>query len=270
MTDKVSCTKLQLSQNQVEFEQQESLIAQEGPLQISINDIPYTITMRTPGADNVLIHGLLYTEKVFAGDSLILKSYDFDDTKIPSHINAEIPADKILKDITNNRSLISSSSCGFCGKKDLKDIELRDEGITDGTTIPFSHINNLFKDLSQHQHIFKETGGVHAAALYTEKEELLSVYEDIGRHNAVDKVIGQTLKDKRLDEAKVLLVTGRVSYEILVKALRARVPIILAISAPSSLAIEMAKDFGVTIAGFCRGNTATIYSHPERILTGEQ
>ncbi|MBT3980387.1 MAG: formate dehydrogenase accessory sulfurtransferase FdhD [Bacteriovoracaceae bacterium] len=263
-------TKIHKSGEVVKSSQKSVSVACEEALQISINEIPYTITMRTPGADCALIQGLLFTENIYHGTPLKLSSYDFDDQKNPTHINVEIAEDQLLKDISGNRTLISSSSCGFCGKKDLKDIELRGAPIVDSASIAFKHIQVLFDEISSHQLIFSETGGVHAAALFSKEQQLLSIYEDIGRHNAVDKVIGNVHKDGNLSEAKILLITGRVSYEILAKAFRAKIPIILAISAPTSLAVEMAVDLGITIAGFCRENSATVYSHPERILWGEQ
>lgn len=234
-------------------------LVQEVPLYITINNEPFTITMQTPGDEKVLAIGLLYTEGLIKNNFLDIGEYQKDTTTI--NANLDIAKDKFI----NSRSLLSVASCGICGKKELKEIkgEKLDSSLS---VISGSQVKEMFAMMKDKQHTFTKTGGSHAAAIFDIDYNLLSIKEDIGRHNAVDKVIGDCLVSKNLNESKFLLISGRVSYEIITKCFKARIPILAAVSAPSSLAVDFSKELGITLMGFCREDNYTVYSHPERVM----
>lgn len=236
-------------------------VVTEAPLQIMINFIPYSITMRTPSADRELICGLLYSERVVYpwDDSIIFETIQMKDS-IPLSIRLKIDPTKIKKSINDNRSLISSSACGVCGKRQLSSLELPMSEKKDAFVFETELIFLMYDALAAQQPIFKSTGACHAAAAFSASGELLSVYEDVGRHNAVDKVVGSLVLAKKLAAADILLVSGRVSYEIVYKAVTANFRVICAVSAPSSMAIEMAEEQGILLFGFCRNGRFTKYS----------
>ncbi|MGB5317270.1 MAG: formate dehydrogenase accessory sulfurtransferase FdhD, partial [Robiginitalea sp.] len=175
-----------------------------------------------------------------------------------------IPEQYLGNGYSNSRSLLSVSSCGICGKTELGE---QDFGSAIESDISFSAelFSEMFRQMNQHQHDFMESGGTHAAALFDRTGRLIVAREDIGRHNAVDKAVGQLLLEGRLDQAKAMTVSGRISYEITIKAFRAGIPFLAAVSAPSSLAVDYAKEFGITLLGFCRDGRATCYSNPQRV-----
>ncbi|MFT5479947.1 MAG: FdhD protein, partial [Bacteroidia bacterium] len=168
----------------------------------------------------------------------------------------------------SKRTSTSVSSCGICGKEDLSAIELCGNPLQDPVKFKSSDISTMFETMAKAQDAFNSSGGCHAAAAFNTSLEMMVLMEDIGRHNAVDKVIGNLLNNNRLHDAKVILVSGRVSYEIVSKAYFAGIPILAAISAPSSLAVSTSRHFGLTLLGFCRGDKATAYSVPERLVAG--
>ena len=240
----------------------QDVLVVEAPLQININDEPYTVVMRTPGNDKELIRGLLYAED-------ILKKTDFYNYKIieeksgiNSIVNIEINNNDLGKGYLNKRTLLSVSSCGICGKKELKDLHVEGEKLTTKNTFSSDVLQEMFAKMNEFQHTFKSSGGSHAAALFDKQNSFLTIKEDIGRHNAVDKVIGDLLIKDYLKQAKYLLVSGRVSYEIVSKAFIAKIPIIVAVSACSSLAVDFAKEFGICLIGFSRNQKMTVYSNP--------
>ena len=235
-------------------------IVLEAPLQININNEAYTVVMRTPGNDKELIRGLLYAEDIYKSTSeLNIKLLEDTENHFTIY-NVLISDDDLGKGYMNKRSLLSVSSCGICGKKSLKDIKVNGNSLKTTSKIDVSKIKGMFKIMKENQIVFKETGASHAAAIFDSKHKLLSTKEDIGRHNAVDKTIGSLLNLNQLKESKYLLVSGRVSYEIVTKAFIAKIPTIIAVSGCSSLAIDFAKEFGITLVGFTRGLTLTIYS----------
>ena len=233
----------------------------ERPLQIIVNDEEFSMTMQTPGNERYLVRGLLHAEGILQSEFI---EYEQIDTCLGSTVSVKIP---YKEEIISDRTLISSSSCGLCGKKSLLDIFDDIEPLQDELKISASQIQNIYKKASKNQTLFQSTGGCHAASIADKHGNILCTFEDIGRHNAVDKVVGWLLENNRLSEAKVLLVSGRISYEIIQKCAKAGIPILTAISAPSSLAVDMAEYWGITIAAFCRADRATFYSHTERILT---
>ncbi len=239
----------------------------ESPLQININGSPFTVIMQTPGNEIELCVGLLYNEDIINSYSehLMFTNEVSDETKCISEINLECDDTKLGPAYNNSRTLLSVSSCGICGKKELKDIEIIKSHQLEKATITSKDIHSMYDVMRDQQTLFKETGGSHACGLFDLDHNMLSVMEDIGRHNAVDTAIGQLLMANTIAKAKIMLVSGRISYEIVSKAFSAKTPILVAVSAPSSLAIDYAKELGITLIGFCRNDRLTCYSHPEAI-----
>ncbi len=238
----------------------------EEALQININDTPFTVSMRTPGEDIALIRGLLHSEgiikrKDFIPD-IVLKKENEDG--IVTIVNVTIPAEELGEGYANSRSLLSVSSCGICGKTELGDLSFLGKTIDDQQKIEMSLMPTLFEKMNKQQFDFKQSGGTHAAAAFTIDGELICVMEDIGRHNAVDKVIGKLIMTDRLEDAKIMTVSGRISYEIVVKCFKGQLPFLAAVSAPSSLAVDYAKELGITLFGFCRNERATCYANAQR------
>ncbi|WP_455170464.1 formate dehydrogenase accessory sulfurtransferase FdhD [Aegicerativicinus sediminis] len=239
----------------------------EEALQININNEPFTVSMRTPGEDIALARGILHAEDVINDENfqpeIVVEQKS--DKGIITIVNANIPEDKMGKGYTNSRSLLSVSSCGICGKTSLEDLIFDTSQIDENRTIDVDLIHELFERMLLNQRNFKKSGGTHAATAFNINGELLCTMEDIGRHNAVDKVVGKLINDGALTQAKILTVSGRISYEIVVKCFKAKIPILAAVSAPSSLAVDYAKELGITLFAFSRNNRTTCYSHPERI-----
>ena len=245
-------------------------LAIEESLSISLNGESFTVTMRTPGEDDALVRGLLFTEEVYRdiNDEPLIDNINTNDKGFVVSLNVVLPPDKILKDFTNTRNIISASSCGLCGRTSFEDT-ISKNIITEKDTLNPNVIEKMFDRMSQHQESFRRTGGTHAAAAFTLNGDLLSIHEDIGRHNAVDKVIGSLVIDKKLQKAKCMIVSGRISYEIVNKALSAGIPFVAAVSAPSSMAVENAQNAGMTLMAFCRKSKLTVYAHPERLEKDE-
>ena len=243
----------------------------EEALQININGKAFTVTMRSPGYELDLARGLLYTEGIYTHKSpLKMKASEINDEGIITSVGIWISPENIGEQYFENRSLLSVSSCGICGKKELKDIELSGAVLKTDYQFDSDIIPALFEKMRKAQDIFEQTGGCHAAAAFDFNGDLMSLREDIGRHNAVDKVIGNLLNNSTLKLAKILLVSGRISYEIVSKCFKAKIPVLAAVSAPSTLAVECAKSMGITLLGFCRGEHFTCYANEHRILYGEK
>lgn len=232
----------------------------EGALQININNEAYTVVMRTPGNDVELIRGLLYAEDIYrAKQNLILEEIEKKDNGF-SVINVQISKENLRKGYLSKRTLLSVSSCGICGKQKLEDISFSGDKLRDTISFDTSKLEAMFIEMKQKQTIFEVSGGSHGAVLFDKDYQFLGIKEDIGRHNAVDKVIGQQLNLNSLNKANCMLVSGRVSYEIISKAFIAKIPIVVAVSACSTLAVDFAKEFGICLIGFSRGKKATIYA----------
>ncbi len=244
---------------------EEDSIVIEAPLQISINHEAYTVVMRTPGNDIELIRGLLYAEDIYKGQKPLDYNKEPSDVKNHDVVNVLIPEDEIGKGYLNKRTLLSVSSCGICGKQDLESIEVSGDSLKGNHQIQYQHIEKWFLFMKSKQLVFQETGGLHAMMVLNKNGDVLSVKEDIGRHNAMDKAVGDLLETHKIKEAHCLLVSGRVSYEIISKAFFAKIPVVVAVSACSSLAIDFAKEFGICLVGFSRGNKSTIYANPQYI-----
>lgn len=232
----------------------------EAALQMNINNEPYTVVMRTPGNDKELIRGLLYAEDIYKGSkNLDLEIVEQKENGF-SIINTTIAKSSLGKGYLNKRTLLSVSSCGICGKQKLEDIELQGDALQSKIEINSLDLKELFSIMKSKQSTFKSTGGSHAAAIFNSDKKLLAIKEDIGRHNAVDKAVGSLLNKAELKKAHILLVSGRVSYEIVSKAFIAKIPAIAAVSACSSLAVDFAKEFGIQLLGFTRDSNTTVYA----------
>ena len=240
----------------------------EEALQININTAPFTVTMRTPGDDISLIRGLLHSEGIINDLSyspdVVLKKENKEG--IVTIVDLYIPKEKLADGYANSRSLLSVSSCGICGRTELEELSFMGKVLDKKEQVHIESIHAMFETMSRSQNAFLKSGGSHAAAAFSIEGEHLNSMEDIGRHNAVDKVIGNLIQTKQLKSAQLLNVSGRISYEIIIKAFKAKIPILCAVSAPSSLAVDYAKELGITLLAFCRDDRATCYSHPYRII----
>lgn len=250
-------------------------LAAEEPLEIRVSGVPLSVTMRTPGHDVELAHGFLLTEGVIAGPGDLLSarycdSVDDEGRNTYNVLDLALAPGVEPPDTSLERNFYTTSSCGVCGKASLEAVKLRSRfsPAGDGLRIGYRTVLGLPDTLREAQKVFSSTGGLHGAGLFTGDGELLVAREDVGRHNAVDKVLGRALLDGRIPAAgTVVMVSGRASFELVQKAVMAGVPMLTAVSAPSSLAAELADEAGLTLVGFLRGETMNVYTHPERILT---
>jgi FdhD protein len=235
-------------------------VAIEEPLEIRIRGRPVSITMRTPGHDVELVAGMLLTEGLIAAAEVPLIRHEH-----PNIVNVAAAHDESLLDHVR-RTTITSASCGLCGKSTIEAVHQHFPAVDDDVTLTPATVAKITSQLERAQATFARTGGVHAAALFNREGTLVVAREDVGRHNAVDKAIGYALLRGLLPlKGHVLLVSGRASFEIVQKALGACIPVVAAVSAPSSLALELAESSGQTLIGFLRGNRWNVYTHPERI-----
>ena len=245
-------------------------LAVEEPLEIRIGADPVTITMRTPGDDFALAAGLLYSEGLI-DDSHDLSRINYgrgpDDTLSGNVVTATLRPG-LRPDLgALRRNFVSASSCGICGRTSMDAVHARERARPNPHfRMPAESLMPLPAMLRSAQRVFGRTGGLHAAGLFNHQGELLLVHEDIGRHNAVDKVIGEALLQGILPLSDhVLLVSGRGGFEIVQKAIAAGVPVLASVSAPSSLAVQLAREGGVTLVGFLRERRFVVYSHPQRL-----
>ena len=234
----------------------------EEPLQININGKAFTVTMRTPGADDALVKGLLFTEGVVDFSKHPFKAQiDFHQSpRFPKAYNLDIPEIYLCPDFSFDRSLLSSSSCGLCGKSELKEFDQNMEKISNTQALKAELLNTFPSLMKARQKVFSHSGGSHSASLFSYDGDFLVSHEDIGRHNAVDKVIGEMITADYRSKVAYMMVSGRISFEIVNKAYMAGIPCITAVSAPSSLAVRYGEMSGVSIVGFCRETRATVYS----------
>ena len=236
----------------------------EAPLQIMINKKPFAVTMRTPGNDSDLLHGLLFAEQIWQpGQPIDLNEEQCPDAEYVQIIHVDLPQSTDIP----SRSLSSVSSCGMCGKQHLDDCIVSGNQIETNALLSPTHIDHMLDQMKKKQSGFLKSGGSHAAALFDHQYKPLAIREDIGRHNAVDKVIGSWLQTDQTKSPLALCISGRISYEIVAKAYCAKIPFVFGVSAASSMAVSMANALGITLGGFCRENRSTIYSHAQRIET---
>jgi FdhD protein len=248
-------------------------LAVEEPLEIRVNGSAVTVTMRTPGSDIELAQGFLLTEGVIAQREDVL-TIRYCGGRGENGVNAYNVLDVTLApgvkapDLDVTRNFYTTSSCGICGKASLDAVRVisRFSPGEDPATVAAATLKTMPGQLRSAQKVFDSTGGLHAAALFDVDGTMLVVREDIGRHNAVDKVIGWALEHERIPvSASVLLVSGRASFELTQKAVLAGIPVLAAVSAPSSLAVSLAEESGVTLVAFLRENSMNIYTRADRI-----
>jgi FdhD protein len=243
-------------------------VAVEAPLEIRLGPTPATVLMRTPGDDEELVRGFLFSEGIIArGEDIVSMSR-------PPHLAGSQQGNVITVELATSRkplridrNFYSSSSCGVCGKKTIASLEVKGSRSLSRWTVERSVLAALPDRLGALQPTFAKTGGVHASGLFTPDGTLVAVREDVGRHNALDKLIGWALAGGRIPLSDyLLLVSGRVSYEIVQKAVSASLPLIAAVGAPSSLAIELAERFNLTLVGFLRQDSMNVYANPTRVI----
>jgi FdhD protein len=247
-------------------------LATEEPLAIQVRGlrqepVSVAVTMRTPGNDFELAAGFLVTEGLVHDRREVAGVRYCDVAPEEQHYNV-VTVDLTVPFTADfaDRHFFASSSCGICGKASLDQVEISCPAIAPGPTVARSSIVSLPDALRRAQRIFEQTGGLHAAALFHPDGRLIEAREDVGRHNAVDKLVGHALLSGHLPlRERILMVSGRVSFEIVQKAALAGIPVTCAVSAPSSLAVEAAERLGMTVVGFLRGDKFNVYSHPERV-----
>jgi FdhD protein len=249
---------------------QSDALAVEEPLEIRVRGRALSVTMRTPGHDEELAAGFLLTEGLIRRAADVLKIEACPRNDAGNLVNVLLAPDVPVDFEKLTRHVFASSSCGLCGKATIDAVNatfppLPDDP-DDDTRVPPETLYRLPEIMRAAQDTFARTGGLHAAALFTTTGDLLCLREDVGRHNAVDKVLGHALLHNHLPlDRHILLVSGRSSFEIMQKSLAARLPIVAAVSAPSSLAVHFARETNQTLVGFLRDHRLNVYAHPHRI-----
>lgn len=227
-----------------------------------------SVTMRTPGHDKELAAGFLFSESLIESgadiESIETSGIESNELTVELGDHVEVDWERL------RRNFYTTSSCGVCGKSSLEALEIEDrEPLNSGFTLTPEVLESLPRRLRDSQSDFASTGGLHAAGLFSRDGELLAAFEDVGRHNATDKLIGHfLLREEPVLSTGILALSGRASFELLQKAYRARIPFVAAIGAPSSLAVDLARRFGITLVGFLREGRFNVYSHSERIYAG--
>ncbi|MFC8423553.1 formate dehydrogenase accessory sulfurtransferase FdhD [Streptomyces sp. NPDC057236] len=251
----------------------DTLVAEE-PLEIRLNGKPLAVTMRTPGDDFALAAGFLVSEGVLATASdlrniVYCAGATVDGSNTYNVVDVQTAPEVVIPDITLERNVYTTSSCGLCGKASLDAVRTTARhpiADTPALRVEPELLASLPDRLRASQRVFDRTGGLHAAALFDEDGEPLDVREDVGRHNAVDKLVGRALQGGNLPLSRtILLVSGRASFELAQKAVMAGVPMLAAVSAPSSLAVDLAAETGLTLVGFLRGGSMNVYAGEDRI-----
>jgi FdhD protein len=250
----------------------EDLAATEEPLEVRLHGRPFAVIMRTPGSDRELAAGFLLSEGIVKSNADLGA---VEHCRHPHHPEVHNIVDVYLtgeaargldRHLEERRNVLTNSSCGLCGRVTIDSLRVHASPLTGGPVIDKALAATLPDRLREQQGVFDETGGLHGAALFDPDGRLETAAEDVGRHNAVDKVIGRMLLDERVPlDDRILVVSGRASFEIIQKAWMAGVAMVCAVSAPSSLAIELAAEAGITLLGFAREGGFNLYTHPSRI-----
>lgn len=255
------------------IQEQVDWLALEEPLEMRASGpgqkpVSVAVTMRTPGHDPELAVGFLYTEGLIRERSELLSAAACAPKRAGGTCNVvQVQLAEPFDGASLKRNFFATSSCGVCGKATLEQVAVRCRPVGPGPRVDRSVIVGLPSTLRAAQAVFERTGGLHAAGLFDPSGCLIALREDVGRHNAVDKLVGRMFLDGLTPLAeRILLVSGRTSFEILQKAAVAGVPIVCAVSAPSSLAVSMAERLGITLIGFLRGMQFNVYAHPDRII----
>ena len=244
-------------------------VAVEAPLEVRIGGRPVAVLMRTPGDDEELVVGFLFGEGVIADADDILSIEE------PAGLTESERGNVLDVRLCNarrpppKRFFLSAAGCGVCGKPSLASLEIQSPPVSSRVTVSREALSTLPERLRAAQLLFTQTGGVHASGLFTPSGELVAVREDVGRHNALDKLVGWALGEGRVPlSERVLLESGRLSYELLQKAVAAGIPVVAGVGAPSSLAIDLAERFNVTLIGFLRPTRMNVYANPARVAAG--
>ncbi len=248
-------------------------VAVEEPLEIRINGEAFVVTMRTPGDDIDLAHGLLHSEGLIR-EAADIRLARYCAGSGPDGVNTYNVLDLTLADgvpapnAAARRSVLTTSACGICGATSIDQVLRQSRyALSEDLRVPAALIKSGPLLLRSQQRVFAKTGGLHAAGLLSVGGAMLCVREDVGRHNAVDKVVGWAIRQGRLPLAETILaVSGRASYELTQKAVLAGIGMLVAVSAPSSLAVDLAAEAGLTLVGFVRGESMNVYTHPDRIV----
>jgi FdhD protein len=247
-------------------------VAVEEPLEVRVNGAPFAVIMRTPGHDLPLAAGFLLAEDVVRHGDEIAAIEQCDDVAaeaIGNALNVTVTgeaATRVAARLGERRQVITTAACGLCGRRTIESLRSRAAKVGGAWTVPAAVVASLPVSLRAAQATFDATGGLHAAALCDLDGRVRRAAEDVGRHNAVDKIIGRALLDGELPlDRTLLVVSGRTSYELVQKALLGGVPLVAGVSAPSSLAVDLAQASGITLCGFVRGHTMNVYAHPGRI-----
>ena len=252
---------------------QSDFLAHEEPLEIRVRGRSVAVTMRSPGHDEELAAGFLLTEGLLRrpGDVVeIAHCRQREAANDQNLLNVFLSPSVELHLERLTRHVFASSSCGLCGKASIEAVHQHFPPVESKLAMSSQTLLALPKRLRAGQETFQQTGGLHAAAVFDQRGRLVVLREDVGRHNAVDKVIGWGFLGRQLPfDRHALMVSGRASFEIMQKALAARIPVVCAVSAPSSLAVEFARESGQTLVGFLRSDSFNVYSHPERISDGK-
>lgn len=244
-------------------------LAVEEPLEIRVDGRQFSVTMRTPGNDIDLVHGLLYSENIITTrtDISVARYCAGTDENGQNTYNV-LDIDLASETPLRPHNLLTNSACGVCGTNSLEQLRRPSAHDPSSSSLAISAalLADIVAGLPKRQKVFASTGGLHAAALFTSTGTLLAVREDIGRHNAVDKVIGWAIQEDLLPlQDSLLVVSSRASFELVQKAALAGIPLLAAVSAPSSLAVELAEESGVTVVGFVRGHSMNVYTRPDRV-----
>ena len=240
----------------------EDVLVIEEPLEIRVGEKPVSVTLRTPGEDFDLAAGFLFTESILreAGQIASIRHWGS-----PNVVRVDVSDDVQLDLQRLQRHFYSTSSCGVCGKVSIDALRVHVTPIASETRVSHEVIAALPDTLRAEQKTFDATGAIHAAGIFTADGTLLRTREDVGRHNAVDKVLGSFFREGVALDDHILVVSGRTSFEIVQKTLVARVPVLAAVGAPSSLAVELAREFNLTLLGFVRDGRFNVYSGGERV-----
>jgi FdhD protein len=251
-------------------------VVTEEPLQLSLDGKPLSVVMRTPGADIELALGLLFGEGVLRSlDDVSLLRVSAESVEAESAVRVDpvlVESNQVDVHLSGEprrrpeRSMLSSSACGVCGAQMIEDLRRDLSALPGGPAVDLGILPGLVRRLRAAQGVFERTGGLHAAGLFSAAGDVIHMREDIGRHNAVDKVVGRLLLEGRLPALDaILVVSGRAGYEIVQKSITAGIPVVAAVGAPSSLAVSLAREFNQTLIGFLRDERFNVYSAPERI-----
>ncbi|ADH64001.1 formate dehydrogenase family accessory protein FdhD [Allomeiothermus silvanus DSM 9946] len=270
---KVKVRRLEVAPNQIRWISDE--LATEEPLELRLvagnEHRTIAVTLRTPGNDFELAAGFLFGEGVIQRRSEIKRiAYCVEEGQEQRYniVSVELRSQALPRLPTLERHFFTTSACGLCGKASIESLSARGLSPVSGdSTVSAKVLRELPEKLRKAQQLFDLTGGLHAAALFDLEGNLIALREDIGRHNAMDKLVGWALLEGKLPLAPcIVVVSGRASFELVQKALAAGIPIFASVSAPSNLAVDLAASFGMTLAGFLRGERFNVYAHPERIL----